>query len=342
MNRTLGRREFMDKAASSALVPFMMNIGSEAERGQEKSSTVPAKGSTPRIQVLIITGRDHFHHRWRAASARLREILEEKPYFEVRITEAFEGATRATLDGYDLVVLNYFGALSPAAEERRWGKQSEQALYDFVRDGGGLVVSHGAFWMGSSWGSEGEEVKRLFGGVMRSTSRRAPGEHTDVRITQPDHPITRGLTRAFISPIDDKYVNLSVPEDNNIDILAETTDPAESYLNGAYYAINGMPGPKIYDIAEARKIPGVDKPQPVMWTKRYGKGRVFAICFGHVGASTLQDAHLTRKTGREVGPTTDVATRMPHFKTLLTRGAEWAATGKVTEDAPVSPDVLAD
>lgn len=295
-----------------------------------------------RLQVLIITGRDHFHHRWRAASARLRDILEEKPFFEVRITEAFEGATRQTLEGYDVVILNYFGAPRPMAEERRWGYDAEQALFDFVQGGGGLVVSHSAFWMGATWDSNAGEILKLFGGAMRPASRRAPGEGVDVEITQPDHPITKGVSGPFHSPVDDKYVNLAVPEDNDIDVLAVTTDPAESYLNGAYYGVRAMPGPKIYDIEEARKLPGVDKPQPVMWTKPYGKGRVFAISFGHVGASTLQDAHNTRKTGRESGPSVDIATRTPQFKTLFARGVEWAATGAVMPEPEIDPSILAD
>lgn len=300
--------------------------------------------ATDRIQVLIITGRDHFHHRWRSASTRLRDILEEKPQFEVRITEHFDGASRRTLEGYDVVVLNYFGAPRPMAEERRWGEETEQALFDWVRDGGGLVVTHSAFWMGATWGdANGDELLKLFGGAMRPTSRRAPGEHTDVTITQPDHPITRGVQTSFLSPVDDKYVNLEVPAGNDIDVLAETTDPAESYLNGAYYGVRAMPGPKIYDLEEARRVPGVDKPHPVMWTKRYGEGRVFAIAFGHVGASTIQDAHMTRKTGREVGPSIDVATRMNPFKTLLSRGVEWAATGDVAEEKSfVAEDVTAE
>lgn len=294
-----------------------------------------------RIQVLIVSGRDHFHHRWRSASARLREILEEKPHFEVRITEAFEGATDATLHGYDVVVLNYFGAMRPMAEERRWGKQTEQALFNFVKSGRGLTVTHSAFWMGASWGEEGEPILQLFGGAMRPQSRRAPGEGVDVHVVKSDHPITSGVSD-FYSPIDDKYVNLAVPKDSDIEILAETTDPAESYLNGAYYGVRAMPGPKLYDLEEARKLPGVDRMQPVCWTKPYGKGRVFAISIGHVGASTIQDAHRTRKEGREVGPSIDVATRIPQFKTLLTRGVEWAATGEVREETKTVPDVSID
>jgi hypothetical protein len=36
------------------------------------------------IKVLVVTGHDHFHHRWRVAAARLRETLEESELFDVR------------------------------------------------------------------------------------------------------------------------------------------------------------------------------------------------------------------------------------------------------------------
>jgi type 1 glutamine amidotransferase len=294
---------------------------------------------TNRIQVLVVTGRDHFHHRWRSASRRIREILEERPYFEVRVTEAFEGATSETLKRYDVVILNYFGAPRPAAEEIRWGKETEEALYDFVREGGGLVVTHSSFWMGASWGAEGDDIVKLFGATMRPTSRRGPGEGIDIHLTQPDHPITRGLVTDFVSPVDDKYVNMTFAPGETLDVLAETTDPAETYLNGAYYGVNAMPGPKIYTLEDARKLAGVDKKHPISWTKSYGKGRVFAISFGHVGASTIQDAHRGRKEAREIGPVVDIATRLPQFITMLIRGTEWAATGNVTDTPQDAPDV---
>jgi uncharacterized protein len=52
--------------------------------------------------------------------------------------------------------------------------------------------------------------------------------------------------------------------------------------------------------------------EPVMWTVDYGKGRVFATLLGH-------DANSMKCVG---------------FVTTLARGAEWAATGKVTIGVP--------
>ena len=52
--------------------------------------------------------------------------------------------------------------------------------------------------------------------------------------------------------------------------------------------------------------------QPIVWTTSYGQGRVFVTTLGH-------------------GPD---ETRGQAFGVTLARGAEWAATGKVTLPVP--------
>jgi hypothetical protein len=285
-----------------------------------------------RIAVLIVTGHDHFHHRWRVAAARVRETLEEAGIFEVRVTEEFRGAGPETLEPYDCVVVSYFGAVKPGDPERRWGAQTEQALFDFVRGGGGVVLAHPAFAMGRSWDdAHGDELLRLAGGLLHRESRRAPEEQWVVTIDKPEHEITRGLPASWEQVTDDKFVNMRWHPDAKPTVLASLYDDPASYLNGAYYAVDGaQPGPKLYDPDDVAKLPGVGQHHPVVWTNAYGDGRVFALTIGHVGASTLEDAHATLATGREVGPSIDVATRTAGFVNLLRRGTEWAATGSVT------------
>jgi hypothetical protein len=60
---------------------------------------------------------------------------------------------------------------------------------------------------------------------------------------------------------------------------------------------------------------GTGRYEPMAWVLRYGRGRVFHTPLGHA-ASSMES---------------------PGFRTLLLRGAEWAATGKVTI-APVFPE----
>jgi uncharacterized protein len=283
------------------------------------------------IRVLVVTGHDHFHHRWRVAAARIRETLEETERFDVRINEEFRGAGAETLEPYDCVVLSYFGARRPGDVEERWGHRAEEAIFDYARRGGGIVFAHSAFAMGESWDdAHGDELLRLAGGLLQRSSRRAPGEAFTVTIDDPESEITAGLPKSWEQPVDDKMVNLRWHHEATPHVLASLTDEPEAYLDGAYYAIDGaQPGPKLYDLAEVARLPGVGQRHPVVWTNRYHDGRVFALTIGHVGASTIEDAHAGLATGRDVGPSIDVATRTEGFATLLRRGTEWAATGRV-------------
>ena len=74
------------------------------------------------------------------------------------------------------------------------------------------------------------------------------------------------------------------------------------------------PAEKVAVLATAL-APETKQNEPVLWTVDYGKGRVFATMLGH-------DAGAMKCLG---------------FRLTLARGAEWAATGKVT--LPVPPEM---
>jgi hypothetical protein len=57
--------------------------------------------------------------------------------------------------------------------------------------------------------------------------------------------------------------------------------------------------------------------EPMDWVIPYGKGRVYVTMLGHLWKN---------------GP--DTAMRCVGFQTMLIRGCEWAATGKVTHSIP--------
>ena len=63
---------------------------------------------------------------------------------------------------------------------------------------------------------------------------------------------------------------------------------------------------------------GSGREEPLVFTVDYGKARIFHIMLGHAG-DTLEDNPAMQCTG---------------FQVLLLRGAEWAATGKVTQKVP--------
>ncbi len=285
------------------------------------------------LRVLIITGQDHFHHRWRESSAHLRAVLERGDRrFDVRITEEFTGASAATLEPYDVVILNYFGAGAPGDQEARWGTSAESALFSHVDRGKGLVMYHGSIWCGRTWqDAHADRLWRMAAGLHQpGGSRRAPGLNHEVSLADPDHPITNGLPRQWQQVNDDKYVNLRWHPDAQPHILATVDDNPKDYLGGAYYAIDAEPGPALHDPAEVAKLPGVGQRHPVAWTNDFGAGRVFVLALGHIGAATVEAAHEGRLLGRPVGPTLSDAARTAPFLNLLRRGTEWAGTGRVT------------
>jgi type 1 glutamine amidotransferase len=253
--------------------------------------------SSRRIHTLIVTGLTDVHHDWKATTPALEALLEATGRFEVRVTEEFRGAGPETLADYDLVVLNYYGKRDPWGDdpEVRWGERAEEALYEFVRNGGGLVPYHATLSGGVGWSGEFE---RMCGGVMRAEiSRRAPNNDFLVDIADTEHPITQGMPLQFPHYDDDLYVNLKWQPEGTYRVLATGWDNPLRYTQ--------VP-------SQFHALPGMGEDHPVAWTVQYGAGRVFATCIGHAPKS--------------IGH--------PGFRALFTRGAEWAATGDVTIPLP--------
>ena len=266
---------------------------------------VPLPPHSHRLRLLIISGNGSYDHDWTGVNNVLRRELEETGRFDVRVTEEFHGATDATLKGYDVVLLNYLGVWNYTdKDEDRWDPVAQKALFDFVRNGGGIVIYHSSFGLGSpSW----PEFEQMAGGTMRPAqlSRRAPPLAFQVHVIDHSSPITKGMRDYFMTMDDDLYSNMYWAPGTKVHVLATAYDDA------AFYKIELM-GPKyppsLYPPDKIASMPGVNKEQPQVWTNEFGKGRVFCISIGH-GPDTLLYAGV---------------------KGLIARGAEWAATGDVT------------
>ena len=239
-----------------------------------------------KIRTLIITGENS--HDWRSVTPELRKVLEATGRFDVRVTEEFRGAGPETLAPYDLVVLNH----QYRRPDQRWGDRADQALLDFVRAGKGVVMYHFAVAAFAGW----EEYEKMSGGNWRPGQGHHSAAHDfTVDITDPDHPITRGLRKSFPQPKDELYANLKWQPADTYHVLATAYDDHALYQGKA-----------------RQPIPGPGKNEPMLWTLQCGQGRVFANMLGH-------DAP---------------AVNTPAFVITFTRGAEWAATGKVTLPIP--------
>ena len=85
-----------------------------------------------------------------------------------------------------------------------------------------------------------------------------------------------------------------------------------------YHKLLQLPGNRVLleALDDAPDGKGTGKKEPLVWVLEYGKGRVFHDALGH-GVDQMKG---------------------PGFQSLLARGAEWAATGKVTLPVPEKID----
>lgn len=242
----------------------------------------PAAAQDPRpIKMLIITG-DHGHD-WKATTAYFKEFLP-RDLITVDVTETpRKDLTPETLKGYDVLMLNYRDTPKGAQEapDSVWSPENKAAFLGAVRGGKGLVVFHHA----SSAFLEWLEFERCIAGGWRGQGYHGPKHQYAVRTTRVDHPITRGLPRSFVHEIDELYQN-SVMFPENVVLATAYSDPGKPEGTGLH--------------------------EPVVWIKRYGRGRVYVNALGH-------DVPAMQGSG---------------FQALMIRGIEWAATGKVTWQPP--------
>jgi type 1 glutamine amidotransferase len=252
-------------------------------------SAQTGQANKPKIQALIITGQNG--HDWRGTTPVLRRMLETTGRFDVRVTEEFRGAGRDTLAPYDLVILNYFDGGRP---ELRWGSAADAALLEFLRSGKGVVIYHFSVAAFKGW----TEYEKISGGNWRPNQGHHSAKHDfAVKLTDSEHPITRGLKPSTIQANDELYANLQWQPPGSFRVLASAWDDHSLYGGKA-----------------RQPIPGAGLDHPILWTTQFGAGRVFVTALGH-----------------------DVpAIETPIFQATFTRGCEWAATETVTLPIPPS------
>ena len=261
------------------------------------SSLSSAQQPTPApAKIAVLIVTGQNGHNWRGTTPLLRRILEDTEKFEVRVTEEFRGAGPEALAPYDLVVLNYFERGRP---ELRWGERPDNALLDFVRSGKGLVVYHFSMAAFDGW----TEYEKMSAGNWRPNNGHHSAPHDFVvDVKDREHPITRGLKLSFPQPHDELYANLRWQPATAYHVLAT------AYDDHALYQASRT------DSRAPQPLAGAGANEPMLWTVDYGKGRVFVTALGH-----------------------DVEqVQTPAFTTTFARGAEWAATGKVTLPIPAA------
>lgn len=226
------------------------------------------------IKVLIVDGPQKYHEHEKTTPV-LKAILEKLPRFEVGLSRSTpesckDGSYQPDFSKYDVVVINEgFGA-------NEWPESTQKAFEKYMAEGGGMVSFHAANnawpkWMEynkmtalGGWDARNEKSGPYLyindaGEVVRDVSPGTGGSHGpqheyEIKVREPEHPITKGLPPVFKHGPDELYDRLRGPAEN-VTILAS-----------AY---------------SAKEQKGTGRHEPVLMVIDYGKGRVFHTVLGH-------------------------------------------------------------
>jgi type 1 glutamine amidotransferase len=276
-------------------------------------ATMPAAApSSEKVPVLIIDGINN--HDWARATHILKEILEASGRFTVDVTTSPDRAAspeawaqwRPAFTKYRAVISNFNSGHQPAA--LRWPTEVETAFESYVRNGGGFVAFHAANNAFLDWPAYNEMI---------GLGWRDKSFGPSLIIGEDEHVITipAGQGRGpGHGPEHDFQVTVLTP-DHPI-----TRGLPKRWLHPHEQLTHGQHGPaKNLTVLTYAWSKDTKENEPLDWVSSYEQGRVYTTMLGHLWKD---------------GP--DTALRCAGFQTLFLRGAEWAATGQVTQ--PLSSD----
>ena len=259
--------------------------------------------AAPPLKALIVDGQMNRYHPGTDVTPVLKSYLEQTKLFQVDVATspaAGEDMSRFAPDfkAYDVVVLNYDGDEWPAA--------TKKAFVAYVRGGGGLVIYHSADNAFPKW-PEFNEMIAVGGWGGRSETEGVYIRWRDGKMVtdaKPGKAGSHGPQHAY-------QLVVRAPEH------PVTKGLPEKFMHSADELYDSLRGPakKVTVLATTFSSPdqrGTGENEPMLMAIDFGKGRVFHTTLGHADKQLQSVA----------------------FIVTYQRGAEWAATGKVTQPVP--------
>lgn len=263
-----------------------------------------AAGAAP-IRVMLLDGQSGGpYHDWRATTPVLKKQLEQTGLFQVDVVTAPPSGSdfsnfHPEFSKYQVVVSNL--------DSPEWPSELMTSFEKYMKNGGGLVVVHAADNAFPKW--KDYNLMIGIGGWRGRTEASGPMfYYKDGKLAPPD-------TAAGSAGSHGQRLQFQVTARDPQHPVLKGLPPVWMHAPDELYATLRGPGENMKVIATAHSEPsnhGTDHDEPMLMVIQYGKGRVFHTTMGH-------DVAALRCVG---------------FTTTFQRGAEWAATGKVTQKVP--------
>jgi uncharacterized protein len=261
--------------------------------------------ATP-IRLMLLDGESGGPwHKWQLTTPVLKKVLEETGLFQVDVVTA-PAATgelssfKPAFGDYRAIVMNY------DAPDERWPADLKAAFEAYVAAGGGLVVVHAADNAFAAWPAFNEMIG--IGAWRGRTEKAGPFWYfQNGKLVSDETPGPAGShgTRVPFA--------VTIREANHP--ITRGLPPVWMHQGDELYARLRGPGKDMIVLATANSPTdnaGTGHDEPMLLAVSRGKGRVFHTTLGH-------DVNGMSCVG---------------FVATLQRGAEWAATGAVTQKVP--------
>lgn len=259
------------------------------------------------IKTLLITGQNN--HNWQVSHVVLKQILENSGRVDVDIAispEQGKDMSGFVLDfsPYQLVVLDYNGD--------SWPEETNRRFLEYVQNGGGVDIYHAADNAFSKW-PEFNKICALGGWEGRN-------ENSGPYVYWKDGKLVKDSSAGPGGSHGRQHEYVLNGRDKVHPVVKGLPLKWRHAKDELYDRMRGPGNIRdiLYTAYSDKETNGSGREEPLVFTVDYGNARIFHTMLGHAGATTEDN----------------IAMQCTGFQVLLLRGAEWAATGKVTQKVP--------